>query len=236
MMRKLVLVAVLAGLLLLLATFPLRLALAMAGDGAAGLSARSVSGSIWSGRIEDAGWRGTEIGTIDTALSLLSLLSGDPMIAFSRDDGLRGRLQGGLLLAGGGGVEDVNGALSIGASLSDVPLDTLQLDQVSARFDDRGQCKLASGKVQLTLALPVPGLNLANGLSGPVTCSNGRAEANLASQSGMERLQLGVDGNGGWRAQLSVAAGSDPLLRGLLRAAGFRPVGDALVLVRQGRL
>lgn len=236
MNRKLLVAALVAGLILLLVTFPLRLALAMAGAEAAGLSARSVTGSIWSGQLVDAGWRGAELGTIDTALAPLALLGGDVRVDFVRDDALRGALRGSVYMNGGGGLSDTNGALSLGSSLAGVPLDHVQMDGVGLRFDQDGRCIDASGMMKLTLALPVPGLDLSNGLSGPVACRNGRAEAMLVSQSGMERLQLGVDGNGAWRAQLSVSAGTDPLLGGLLRSAGFLPAGDAMILVRQGRL
>jgi general secretion pathway protein N len=233
---RLILAAVLTAVALGLATFPMRLALALGGSAAAGLSARSVSGSIWSGQLVDARWRGAALGTIDAGLSPGALLSGDLRMDFARDDALHGRLGGAMLLNGGGGVEDVTGTLSLGTSLAAIPLDRLQLEGIGARFDRGGRCVKAAGTMQLRLALPVPGLDLANGLSGPLRCKDGRAEAMLASQSGMERLQLGFDGKGAWRAQLSVAAGRDPLLTNLLRAAGFSAVGDTMVLVQQGRM
>jgi general secretion pathway protein N len=234
--RRLILVGVLAAVALALATFPMRLALALGGSAAAGLSARDVSGSIWSGQLADARWRGAALGTINAGLSPGALLGGDLRIDFARDDALNGRLGGAMLLNGGGGVEDVTGALSLGTSLAGIPLDRLQLDGVGARFGRSGRCTEAAGTMQLRLALPVPGLDLTNGLSGPLRCKDGRAEAMLASQSGMERLQLGFDGKGAWRAQLSVAAGRDPLLANLLRSAGFQAVGDMMVLVQQGRM
>lgn len=236
MTRKLLIAAVMAGLVLLMVTFPLRLALVMAGAEAAGLSARSVTGSIWSGQMVDAGWRGAELGTIDTALAPMALLGGDVRVDFVRNDAMRGALRGGVYLNGGGGLSDVNGKLSLGSSLAGVPLDQVQLDGVGLRFDRHGRCHDAAGKMQLTVVLPVPGLDLSNGLSGPIICRNGRAEAALVSQSGMEQLRFGVDGQGAWRAQLSVSVGTDPLLAGLLRSAGFLPAGDSLILVRQGRL
>lgn len=231
-----ILLAVLAALVLGLATFPMRLALALGGSAAAGLSARSVSGSIWSGQLVDARWHGAALGTIDAGLSLGALLGGGLQVEFSRDDALHGRLGGAMLLNGGGGVKDVTGGLSLGTSLAAIPLDRLQLEGVGVRFDGGGRCVEANGTMQLRLALPVPGLDLANGLSGPLRCQDGRAEAMLASQSGMERLQLGFDGKGAWRAKLSVAAGRDPLLANLLRAAGFQAVGDTMVLFQQGRM
>lgn len=226
----------LIALVVVLATFPLRLALGLAGAETAGLTARGVTGSIWSGRIVDAVWRGADLGSVDAGLNPLALLGGDVRVDVRRDDQLRGPLTGGLMLAGDQGVADVSGALSLGASLAGVPLDTLRLTGVTVRFDGDGRCVAAGGQAQLTLALPVPGLDLANGLSGPLACRDGRAEATLASQSGMERLRLGIDGKGRWRAQLGVASGSDPALAGLLRAAGFVDDGDQLMLVRAGQL
>lgn len=221
--------------LLLAATFPLRLALGLAGVDATGLSARGVTGTIWSGRLTDAAWRGAALGTIDAGLAPLSLLRGDVRLNVQRDDALRGPLTGALLLSGGKGAADLTGNLSLGASLAGVPLDSIRLDGVTARFDRSGRCVEAGGKMTLALALPVPGLDLAGGLTGPVACRAERAEARLASQSGMETLTLAMDGKGQWRARLAVAAGSDPALGALLRAAGFLPMGDALVLARDGR-
>jgi general secretion pathway protein N len=225
----LLLVAVMA------ATLPLRLALAGSDAAAAGLSARGVTGSIWSGRLTDAAWRGAALGSIDAGLSPLALLGGEARLKFQRDDALRGPLSGAVILSGGQGIADVSGAASLGAALGGVPLDTLRLDGVTARFDAAGACAEASGTLALSLAIPVPGLDLANGLTGPLACRDGRAEAALASQSGRERLTLSVDGKGAWRARLSVAAGSDPALAAILRGIGFAPAGDALVLVQSGQ-
>jgi general secretion pathway protein N len=155
---------------------------------------------------------------------------------FARDDVLRGKLGGTAILSGDRGVDGLTGKVSLGASLAGVPLDTLRLNGVGARFNGDGRCVSAGGTVQLALALPVPGLDLANGLSGPLTCRDGRAQAQLASQSGMERLTVDVDGSGAWKARLAIASGDDPALAALLRAAGFLPVDNALVLMRQGRL
>jgi general secretion pathway protein N len=236
MRRRWTLWLLIGGLILCIATFPLRLALALADAGAAGLSARGVTGSIWSGRISDTVWRGAELGTLDAGLDPASLLTGSVRMNIAREDVLRGSLGGALLLAGGQGIADVSGAVSLGASLAGVPLDRLQLNGVTAIFDGLGRCTEAAGTLQLALVLPVPGLDLANGLSGPLACRDGRAEAVLASQSGMETLQLAVDGRGAWRARLAVAAGSEPSLSALLRTAGFVPDGDRLILVRSGQL
>lgn len=235
-MKRILLILFALALLAGIATFPLRIALAWSGAEAAGLWARGVTGSIWSGRVHDAVWNGAVLGTIDAGLDPMALLRGELRMDFARDDVLRGKLAGAAILNGDRGVDDVTGALSLGASMAGVPLDTLRLNRMGMRFGSDGRCVSAGGTAQLALALPVPGLDLANGLSGPMACRDGRAQAVLASQSGMEKLQVDVDGEGEWKARLSIGAGSDPALAALLRAAGFLPAGDALVLMRQGRL
>jgi general secretion pathway protein N len=236
MTRRWIGIIAVAAIIFAIATFPLRLALAWSGAGDAGLSARGVTGSIWSGRVHDADWNGAALGSFDAGIAPMALLVGDVRLDAVRADALRGDLSGGVYLFGERGVADANGAVSLGASLAGVPLDSVRLTDVGVRFDGAGRCVSAAGKVQLSIALPIPGLDLSNGLSGPITCRDGRAQAALASQSGMERLHVDIDGTGAWRARLSIGAGSDPALDAVLRAAGFLPAGDALVLMRQGRL
>jgi general secretion pathway protein N len=236
MQRRIWIAAALLAFILIVATLPMRLALVLAGARDAGLSARAVTGSIWSGQLVDARWRGARLGTLGAGLAPLALLGGEARLNIARDDVLLGKLDGVLILNGARGVADMNGTVSLGASLAGVPLDTLRLAAVTTRFDDDGRCVEAAGQAQLSIALPVPGLDLANGLSGPLTCRAGRAEAALASQSGMERLTLAVDGAGAYRARLSVRASSDAAVTGLLRAAGFLPAGGELVLLHEGRL
>lgn len=232
--RRIWTAAALLALVLVIATLPMRLALGMAGAADAGLSARAVTGSIWSGQLVDARWRGARLGTLGAGLAPLALLGGEARLNIARDDVLLGKLDGALILNGARGVADINGTVSLGASLAGVPLDAIRLDGISARFDDSGRCAAAAGRVQLRVALP--GLDLANGLSGPLACRDGRAEAVLASQSGLERLTLAVDGGGQYRARLAVKANGDAAVTGLLRAAGFLPAGEELVLLHEGRL
>lgn len=234
--RRIWIAAALLALVVIAATLPMRLALAIAGAAEAGLSARAVTGSIWSGQLVDARWRGARLGTLGSGLAPLALLGGEARLNIARDDVLLGQLKGALVLTGVRGVADMNGTVSLGASLAGVPLDALRLAGVTARFDDAGRCVQAAGQVQMSIALPVPGLDLANGLSGPIACRAGRAEAALASQSGAERLILSFDDAGAYRARLSVKAGGDAAVEGLLRAAGFLPAGGDLVLLHEGRL
>jgi len=236
MTRRIWIAAALLALVLIIATLPMRLALQITGAQDAGLSARSVTGSIWSGTLVDARWRGAALGTLDAGLAPAGLLTGSARLDIARESELLGALRGGLILNGWRGVADMNGQVSLGASLAGVPLDTLRLEAVEARFDSAGRCMAASGRVQLSIALPVPGLDLAGGLGGPLACRDGRAEAALASQSGMERLTLSIDGAGRYRARLAVQGSGDASVAALLRAAGFLPTGNTLVLLHEGRL
>src|SRR3546814_17598093 len=72
------------------------------------------------------------------------------------------------------------------------------------------------------LSAPIAGLDLSRGLSGPLSCANGRAQAALASQSGMERLTLSFDGSGAYRAQFAINVDRDPAMAAALAALGFR--------------
>lgn len=234
--RRIGMAAGFLALILIIATLPMRIALIFSGAGEAGLSARAVTGSIWSGQLIDARWRGARLGTLGAGLAPLALLGGEARLNIARDDVLLGKLDGALILNGARGAQDLNGTVSLGASLAGVPLDALRLAAATARFDRSGRCVAAAGQVQMSIALPVPGLDLANGLSGPLACRAGRAEAVLASQSGMERLVLSFDGAGQYRAHLSVRASDDAAVAGLLRAAGFLPAGGDLVLLHEGRL
>src|SRR5262245_19748964 len=58
------------------ATFPMSLALSWAGAHEIGLSAASVSGSIWNARFIGAEYRGIPLGDVQVSLNPLGLTSG----------------------------------------------------------------------------------------------------------------------------------------------------------------
>ena len=60
----------------LLVFLPMRLVLASAGVGEQGFSARSVTGSVWDGRLVDARFGDLALGTLDASLSPFALLIG----------------------------------------------------------------------------------------------------------------------------------------------------------------
>lgn len=233
--RRWTIVAALLAVVLVIATFPMRLALSLAGAGDAGIAAREIRGSVWSGTLVDARLGALPLGTVRASLSPLALLGGDTELSFARTDELLGALSGRLHGSDPRGMSDVNGLTSLSGGLGIVPVDTIRFEGASLRFDGAGKCVAASGRLQLMVNAPIAGLDLSRGLSGPLTCANGRAQAALASQSGMERLTLSFDGKGAYRAQFAINVDRDPAMAAALAVLGFQPGSNGYVLTTTGR-
>lgn len=222
-------------LLLIAVTFPMRLALALAGAEQAGISARAVSGSVWSGELVDARLGALSLGTVRARLSPLALLTGRVELAFARNDARLGALAGRLHGGGRRGLSDLDGAVSLAGGLGMIPVDTVRFEGAALRFDSAGKCVAANGRVQLSIAAPIAGLDLSRGLSGPLACAGGRAQAALASQSGMERLTLSFDDSGAWRARFAIGVDRDPAMAAALSLLGFKPGPGGFALTASGR-
>ncbi|HKX90210.1 MAG TPA: type II secretion system protein N [Sphingopyxis sp.] len=225
----------LLALILLVATFPMRLALGWSGATDAGVSARDVRGSIWSGELVEARLGALPLGTVRASLSPLALLGGNTELSFARTDERLGALAGRLHGSNPRGVSDVSGTASMSGGLGAIPVDTVRFEGATIRFDSAGKCAAASGRLQLAVTAPIAGLDLSRGLSGPLSCRNGRAQAALASQSGMERLTLSFDGSGAYRAQFAINVDGDPAMAATLAALGFRAGSGGFVLATSGR-
>src|SRR3546814_13362629 len=76
--------ALLLALMLIVLTFPMRLALAWADADDAGIAAREVRGSIWSGELVEARLGALPLGPVKASLSPLALLGGDVDLGFAR--------------------------------------------------------------------------------------------------------------------------------------------------------
>lgn len=233
--RRWIVAALLLALLLIVATFPMRLALGLSGASDAGITAREVRGSVWSGALVEARLGALPLGTVRASLSPLALLTGDVEMAFARADDRLGPLAGRLHGSNPRGVSDVNGVASMSGGFGMIPVDTIRFEGATLRFDGAGKCAAASGRLQVSIAAPIAGLDLSRGLSGPLTCANGRAQAALASQSGMERLTLSFDGSGTYRAQFAINVDRDPAMAAALSVLGFKAGAGGFVLVTSGR-
>jgi Type II secretion system (T2SS), protein N len=87
-------------ILALIALFPLRVALGMAGPGKIGLSADRVEGSIWRGSIHTLSIGPVVLGDVQTRLRPLFLLKGAIQSHFSRPGALDGDAYIGVNTAG----------------------------------------------------------------------------------------------------------------------------------------
>ena len=235
MRRRWGIAALLLALILIIATFPMRLALGLSGATDAGITARDVRGSIWSGELVEARLGALPLGTVRASLSPLALLGGGVELAFSRADERLGALAGRLHGSDPRGVSEVSGTTSMSGGLGLIPVDTIRFEGATVLFDDAGQCASAAGRIQLAVTTPIAGLDLSRGLSGLLTCAKGRAQAALASQSGMERLTLSFDGKGAYRAQFAINVDRDPAMAAALAALGFKAGPNGFVLATSGR-
>jgi general secretion pathway protein N len=233
--KRWVVAALLLAAILIIATFPMRLALSLSGATDAGVAAREIRGSVWSGELIDARLGALPLGTVRASLSPLALLGGRTELAFSRTDERLGALAGRLHGSNPRGMSDVGGVTSLAGGFGMIPVDTIRFEGATVRFDDAGKCVEAAGRLQLSVGASIAGLDLSRGLSGPLTCANGRAQAALASQSGMERLILSFDGGGAYRAQFAINVDRDPMMAAALTTLGFKAGSGGFVLTTSGK-
>lgn len=214
---------------------PLRLASGIIGLDAMGVSARQVGGSVWSGRMEQTRIGGFDLGTVDVGLNPLSLLLGRARMGFERVSGVGIEPLAGTYDIGPGRrvIDGLSGTV-LATGWTDLPIEKLSFEGVNVHFSD-GQCRSASGRVQLMLAVRIAGLDLRNGLSGVARCEGGALLLPLAGQSGMERLTLTITGDGQYEARFGINA-TDPITSAALAAAGFSATAEGYFRVVRGRL
>lgn len=219
--------------LALVASLPLRVAVDLFGLPARGLAAREASGTIWSGRLAEAQFGPARIGNLETNLRLLPLLVGRASLAFADPgpDGIRGIFSVGPWATG---FADVHAQLATGTLLAPLPITAFQLDGVSIAFDSRG-CAQARGLVRARSAGSLGPLPLPSAFSGTPRCAGGLLVLPLATQSGMETIELRFGAGGGYDALLRIRP-ADGAAAAMLVAAGFREVAGAYVLRLRGRI
>jgi len=216
----------------LIALLPLRLVLDSSGLGEQGFAAREANGSIWIGTTAEAQFGKVQLGDLRTSLDTLPLFAGRVRIEVA---GLDGRSLKGAFTSSrhGFGVDDVTAELAMAGAAGPLPLASIDLADVDVRFEG-GRCSHAEGRVKAALSGDISGIPLP-ALAGVARCEAGLLLLPLASQSGGERLQLRIGGNGRYTAELSVRP-SQPGFAAGLTAAGFAPAGDAYALRLAGEL
>lgn len=228
--RWLVLMVALIGAMMIF--FPLRLAFALAGEDS--ITARQISGTIWNGRAEQVRLGALELGTLELGLDPWALLRARLGLSFRRNEGAAAEPLSGVIALGMGEqalthITGVVHAPQAGGGL----VDTIRFEDFAVRFSG-DQCAEASGRAQLGLALPIAGIQLRHGLSGNATCRGGALFLPLVGESAMERVELSIDADRHYTAQLRVRA-SDPVTAAALVAAGLTAHGDGFGMTMRGR-
>jgi general secretion pathway protein N len=213
-----------AGLLLaMLAFFPLRHALTIAGVARLGLSAAQIEGTIWHGRIVGLRLGEAELGDVGVRFLPLQLLLGRAHIALLRESAHAAPLRASVVVGfNRREIKAMNGTMMLGARLVPLPVDSLEFVDAHARFSGSG-CAEAGGFARARVSLPAPFPPLDEGLVGTLRCDGAAVLLPLAGRSGMERLSLRFwpDGRASAQMLLRVDGSMDgaPLLRlGFVRA------------------
>lgn len=233
---RLALVFTAALLVSMLALLPLRSALGLADLAAAGISARDVSGPVWSGHLHDARFRGNSLGDVDVGLKPLPLLLGRQHVRLASPTWRVTLLRGGR-----GGIEHASGSFTPGG------LPTIHGASLLLQFDDAslvftgGRCAMATGGVRVDAGFgemasadlrPIQ-------LQGSLQCTDGDGVLALASMpvpgapQVAATMTIAADGN----YQLQTRAHTDDAATALaLQVAGFQQTPTGLVRVDSGNL
>lgn len=221
-------------LLLMLAHFPLRLALDLAGVGGERVQARQVRGSLWQGRIDGLMIGPVSLGDVKAAVAPGPLLLGRIRLDLRRVEGgeaLRGAWISGFNRRG---IADVTGSMTAGGVFGPLPIGVLEWDDVTVEFAGE-TCSRAQGRLRVRLNGQYAGLSLSQGLSGAAACDGTAVLFPLVSQTGMERLSLRVRRDGRYTAQIVVKDAKDSD-SAALAAAGLKPQGGDYVLALEGKM
>ena len=206
----------------LLVLLPLRMAASWFDMGGRGLSAREAEGSLWFGRLREARFGPVLLGDVDARLNVLPLFLGRARLSLHRDAEAGGAFDGAITVTRYSfGLEDLTGQLQARGLFGPLPVATLDLTDVSVHFEGE-QCESAEGQVRAGLSGEATGLGLPTGLSGTLRCQAGALLLPLAGQSGQEQVNLSVQANGRWRAEVIVRP-TDPATIQRLTASGFAP-------------
>lgn len=208
--------------LALVVLLPLRLVLGLVAP--EGVTARSVEGPVWSGRIAELRAGPLPIGTVDAGADALPLFLGRVGFRLSREGATPFSAKASLGL-GGYRLADVNGTVALPDGLGTLPVTQIGFGDFNLRIAD-GSCVDAGGSMSLTLAPPGSLLPGTIALSGKARCQRGALVVPMQGPEGMERFTLRLNADGRWEGDL-VLMGLPAETAGPLMQAGFtaRPGG-----------
>jgi len=216
----------------LIVFLPMRLVLGWVGLGELGLSARQVQGSMWFGELTEARAGGFALGDLVARVSPVQLLVGRARVEVA-GRGV-GPLRGAVSLSRHSfGIDDVSASVAGGTGFAPLPVSSLDLDDVTARFKD-GACDHAEGRVRATLSGTIGDVPLPQALAGTARCDGNALLLPLDSTAGTESFQLRLRADGGYTADMTMRS-VDPAVGAKLQLAGFRPSANGYLLSIQGR-
>ncbi|WP_164844063.1 type II secretion system protein N [Croceicoccus ponticola] len=184
------------------ALFPLRLALGAA-NAAGSLTAREVDGTVWSGAAGDLHAGSLPLGSLYVGLRPLPLLLGRAEFALDRP-AMPGQAQFGAVTRGGDGwsvVKDANGELDVAGLMAPLPVRALTFADFAMEMRG-GRCVSASGTLGIVISALGPVLPAETIMAGPARCEDGALFVPMQGPSGTERLNMKLDPDGKWHADL----------------------------------
>jgi len=216
----------------LVATLPLGLAIGWLGLDERGLAAREAEGSVWLGALKEAQIGPVPIGDVSARLNSLPLFIGRARVSLHRPDEAA-PFEGAVTMSRHAfGFDDATGRLQLGALLAPLPIGAIELDAVSAGFAS-GLCSRAEGRVRALVGGDLGGMNLSAGLSGTASCAGDAVLLPMASQSGMEQLNVRIFADGRYRVELLVRS-RDAALGQRLTASGFSAGNGGFLRIVEG--
>jgi general secretion pathway protein N len=212
-----------AALLLLL---PLRLVLMAGGMADSGLAAQSVSGSLWSGQMHGAVWRGINIGDGEAKLSPLALLGGGIRLGWTGENVAATLLRQG----NGGGIEAATGQIGP-VTIGGMVLQRVDFDGFEVVFDG-ARCDRSGGRLTVQ---PGGVLMAAGAMAGAPRCDGDAVVLPLVSADQATQMTLRVRSDATFRAVISIEPVAETL-RPALQAAGFQPSPQGMTMTVEGVL
>ncbi len=213
----------------LIACAPLSAGLVWARAGDVGLTASTVSGTLWSGQLSDARLRGFPLGQVRARLDALALLGGQARLTLTAEEG-RATLLGGAMR----GIDDAR--LTVGLDRLGLALPNpgaVTLGDVTVAFAHDG-CARAGGTVSSDILQ-----RSWNGpaIAGVFRCEGAAAVAHLAGADARTRVaaDLTVAADGGWRL-VSRVTSADATMESAVALAGFQRTASGLERTDAGRL
>lgn len=213
----------------LVGTVPMSVALSWVGANQAGLSAVTVSGSIWNGRLKAVQYRAIPLGDVEAALDPFALIAGTRRLA------VNGPLGAAILVQGAThGFESADATVDIAHLRADASLaGHARLEQATLLFSE-DRCVRAEGRLATDI--------LKHAFDGPeatgaLACAGDAAVARLDGefQEGAVTIALRLDANGHYQAETRVTSAS-PMVRTALALAGFTESGGGFVRSDEGAL